>query len=112
MRTHKINGTSKYFIHEDGFCTVIKGGREVAIPLLTAGGKPRVKIEKPRKNLPQTNVSGSFKEWYLEFRNEMVKSFGVNYSISIASWTFSENHKHYYDSGLTPKEAVLEYAAS
>lgn len=42
----------------------------------------------------------------------MAKSFGVNYSISIASWTFSENHKHYYYRGLTPKEAVLEYAAS
>jgi hypothetical protein len=62
--------------------------------------------------LPQTNVSGSFKEWYLEFRSEIAKSFGVNYSISIASWTFSENHKHYYDKGLTPKEAVLEYASS
>jgi hypothetical protein len=51
----------------------------------------------------------TFEDWYLEFRNEMAKSFGVNYSISIASWTFSENHKHYYDNGLTPKEAVLQY---
>jgi len=73
----------------------------------------KLKLIKPRQpHLPQTNVSGSFKEWYLEFRSEMAKSFGVNYSISIASWTFSENHKHYYDKGLTPKEAVLEYAAS
>lgn len=72
-----------------------------------------LKLIKPRQpHLPQTNVSGSFKEWYLEFRSEMAKSFGVNYSISIASWTYSENHKHYYDKGLTPKEAVLEYAAS
>ncbi len=69
-----------------------------------------VKLRQP--HLPQPNVNGSFKEWYLEFRSEMAKSFGVNYSISIASWTFSENHKHYYDKGLTPKEAVLEYAAS
>ena len=69
-----------------------------------------VKSTKP--HLPLTLVCGSFKEWYLEFRSEMAKSFGVNYSISIASWTFSENHKHYYDKGLTPKEAVLEYAAS
>ena len=72
-----------------------------------------LKLIKPcQPHLPQTNVSGSFKEWYLEFRSEMAKSFGVNYSISIASWTYSENHKHYYDKGLTPKEAVLEYAAS
>lgn len=70
----------------------------------------KLKLIKPRQ--PQTNVSSSFEEWYLEFRSEMAKSFGVNYSISIASWTFSENHKHYYDKGLTPKEAVLEYAAS
>jgi hypothetical protein len=70
-----------------------------------------LKLVKPRQpHLPQTNVSGSFKEWYLEFRSEMAKSFGVNYSISIASWTFSENHKHYYDKGFTPKEAVLKYA--
>jgi hypothetical protein len=69
-------------------------------------------IEVQNQQSCQTNVSGSFKEWYLEFRSEMAKSFGVNYSISIASWTFSENHKHYYDKGLTPKEAVLEYATS
>jgi hypothetical protein len=64
----------------------------------------KLKLIKPHKtHLSQNNVSVSFKEWYLEFRSEMAKSFGVNYSISIASWTFSENHKHYYDRGLTPR---------
>ena len=73
----------------------------------------KLKLIKPRQPLlPPPNVSGSFIEWYLEFRSEMAKSFDVNYSISIASWTFSNNHKHYYDKGLTPKEAVLESATS
>ena len=54
-------------------------------------------------------VSGSFKEWYLEYRNEMAKAFNANYAICIASWTFSENHEKYFIKGLSPKEAVLEY---
>jgi hypothetical protein len=90
-------------------CGILKTKLEIMIRRLFE----KLKLIKPRQpHLPQTNVSGSFKEWYLEFRSEMAKSFGVNYSISIASWTFSENHKHYYDKGLTPKEAVLEYVAS
>lgn len=40
----------------------------------------------------------------------MARAFSVEYCMSIASWTFSENHKHYYYKGLTPIEAVLEYA--
>ena len=60
----------------------------------------------------ETEISSSFESWYLKFRSEMAKSFDVNYSISIASWTFSENYKHYYDRGLTPKEAVIEYTTS
>lgn len=53
--------------------------------------------------------SDNFKEWYLEYREEMAKVFNVNYAICIASWTFADSHKKYYIKGLTPKDAVLEY---
>lgn len=51
----------------------------------------------------------SFKEWYLEYRNEMAKAFNSDYAICIASWTFMENHAKYYLAGFSPKEAVIEY---
>ena len=44
-------------------------------------------------------VSGSFKEWYLEYRIEMAKAFNADYAICIASWTFSENHEKYFIKG-------------
>lgn len=51
----------------------------------------------------------SFVDWYDTFRGELAKRLGVDYVISIISWTFSEHHKHLFDKGLSPREAALEY---
>ena len=51
----------------------------------------------------------TFEQWYLQFRNEIAKEYDVNYSISVTSWTFSDAYKHYFDKGLTPKQAVVIY---
>ena len=53
-----------------------------------------------------------FNEWYKEFRSEMVRSSGVDYAIAIASYTIKDNHKHYFDKGLSPKQSVVEYLSS
>ncbi len=66
------------------------------------------KGRKYRVELLYDNTTVEFREWYLRFREEVAKSFGANYSICIASWTFSENYKYFYDKGLTPKEAMNE----
>ena len=47
----------------------------------------------------------NFENWYLRFRVECVKLFNVDYVICNISWTFSNLYKHYFDKGLTPKEA-------
>lgn len=66
-------------------------------------------IKKLFKKRDSIIDSGSFNEWYLQYRNEMSKAFSVEYAIEIASWSFRENHKKYFTEGLSPKEAVLEY---
>jgi len=71
--------------------------------------KIKLSTEKGVYNPP---TKQGFENWYLDFRSEIAKSFGVNYSLSIASWTFSKNFRHYYEQGLSAKEAVLEYTAS
>ena len=50
-----------------------------------------------------------FFKWYIKFRSEIAERLGVDYTINIISWTFSGNHKHFFDKGLTPKKAALEY---
>lgn len=66
-------------------------------------------IRNTNPNNPNPVGYGSFGEWYLQYRVEMAKKFNVNYAISIASWTFSEHHRKYFDRGLSPIEAVSQY---
>jgi len=53
--------------------------------------------------------SGSFNEWYLQYRSELAKAFSVEIAIELASWTLRKNHEKYFIKGLSPKEAVLDY---
>lgn len=64
----------------------------------------RFKIKKEQKTI----INSTFEDWYLDFREEVAKKYGANYSISVISWTFSENYLYLYERGLTPKKAVLE----
>jgi len=53
-----------------------------------------------------------FIQWYLIFRKELAARMGVNYTIYVASWTYSDVFKPYYDDELTPKDAVKKYISN
>lgn len=47
----QIKGTSRFFIHESGFCFKISQGKEIPIPINMIRGVPKVKIENKKISL-------------------------------------------------------------
>lgn len=66
-----INGTNKYFIYEEGYCTKLFGRKEVRIPINLIRGVPKVKIQNKKLNLVNLmiehfigDISGEYKVGY------------------------------------------------
>ena len=57
----------------------------------------------------KTNFSVNFEDWYIDFRHEISKKFGVRHCVDFVNWELCEDYRFYYDKGLTPKEALENY---